>query len=142
MLAYSKCLLQANFQYLAEIGTTLLYTDTDSNVFQGTPEQWELYKARFVPTKKTGGGMVLEGEFVKTRVLGPKKYATTGTSIELPSNPSRRSSCPCRPFLRSALPQQAHVYSRGNPSNAPRRSALRSSCSLDLEFPSMYFSWY
>jgi predicted GIY-YIG superfamily endonuclease len=76
MLAYSKCLLQANFQYLAEIGTTLLYTDTDSIVFQGTPEQWELYKARFVPTKKTGGGMVLEGEFVKTRVLGPKKYAT------------------------------------------------------------------
>jgi predicted GIY-YIG superfamily endonuclease len=75
MLGYSKMLMQCSFQFLVSIGAKLLYTDTDSIVFQATPEQWTLYAERFVPIVKTGGGMVQEGVFSKTRIIGPKKYA-------------------------------------------------------------------
>jgi hypothetical protein len=75
MLGYSKMLMQCSFQFLAKIGAKLLYTDTDSIAFSGTPEQWKVYSDRFVPTKKTFGGMELEGEYRRRVTIGPKKYA-------------------------------------------------------------------
>ena len=74
MLGYSKILMQESFQFLAEIGGTLCYTDTDSIVFRSTQEQYEQYAARFIPTKKTLGGMELEGVFKRLLTIGPKKY--------------------------------------------------------------------
>eukprot|EP00966_Prymnesium_polylepis_P012858 295784-Prymnesium_polylepis.1 len=68
-------LMQCSFQFLAKIGAKLLYTDTDSIAFSGTPEQWKAYSDRFVPMKKTFGGMELEGEYRRLVTIGPKKYA-------------------------------------------------------------------
>lgn len=74
MLGYSKMLMQASFQHIAEIGATPLYTDTDSIAFAATPEMWASYKDRFVPDKKTFGGMELEGVYKRLVTVGPKKY--------------------------------------------------------------------
>ena len=51
-----------------------MYTDTDSIVIMATPEQWKLYKERFIPEGKTFGGMELEGEGVRNVTIGPQKY--------------------------------------------------------------------
>ena len=51
-----------------------LYTDTDSIIIMATPEQWKLYKERFVPPVKSFGGMEVEGEGVRTVTIGPNKY--------------------------------------------------------------------
>jgi predicted GIY-YIG superfamily endonuclease len=75
MLGYSKMLMQGSFQHLSKIGAKLLYTDTDSIAFSATPEQWKAYSDRFVPMKKTFGGMELEGEYRRLVTIGPKKYA-------------------------------------------------------------------
>tara|TARA_R100000951_G_scaffold3916_1_gene4975 strand:+ start:1457 stop:6322 length:4866 start_codon:yes stop_codon:yes gene_type:complete len=75
MLGYSKMLMQASFQFLAKIGAKPLYTDTDSIAFSATLQQWKAYCDRFVPSKKTFGGMELEGEYHRLVTIGPKKYA-------------------------------------------------------------------
>jgi len=75
MLGYSKMLMQCNFQFIAKVGAKPLYTDTDSIAFSATPQQWKAYSDRFVPSKKTFGGMELEGEYHRLVTIGPKKYA-------------------------------------------------------------------
>jgi len=75
MLGYSKMLMQASFQHIAAIGAEAIYTDTDSIAFLATPEQWKQYADRFVPTKKTFGGMELEDTCSRLLSIGPKKYA-------------------------------------------------------------------
>ena len=60
-LGMSKCFMHVNFHYIAEIGATALYTDTDSIVIMATPEQWKLYKERFVPSVKTFGWVGIRG---------------------------------------------------------------------------------
>ena len=67
--------MQCSFQFTAKIGAKLLYTDTDSIAFSGTSEQWKAYADRFVPMKKTFGGMELEGIYRRLVTIGPKKYA-------------------------------------------------------------------
>ena len=73
-MAYSKMLMQTDFQFLAEIGVELHYTDTDSVVFIATDHQWELYSNKFIPMVKTFGGMVLEEVGTGCLNIGPKKY--------------------------------------------------------------------
>jgi hypothetical protein len=75
MLGYSKMLMQESFQFLAKIGSTSIYTDTDSIAFTATPTQWRAYQDRFVATKKTFGSMELEGVYDRLLTIGPKKYA-------------------------------------------------------------------
>jgi predicted GIY-YIG superfamily endonuclease len=75
MLGYSKMLMQCSFQFIAKIDAQPLYTDTDSIAFSATPQQWQAYSDRFVPSKKTFGGMELEGEYHRLVTIGPKKYA-------------------------------------------------------------------
>tara|TARA_Y100001963_G_scaffold154732_1_gene244166 strand:- start:726 stop:4754 length:4029 start_codon:yes stop_codon:yes gene_type:complete len=74
MLAYSKMLMSSNFQFMAEIGATPLYSDTDSILSAMTPAQRTLYEDRFVPIKKTFGGMENEGVYKRLVTVGPKKY--------------------------------------------------------------------
>ena len=74
MLGYSKMLMAASFQYITKIGGTLLYTDTDSIAAKMDFLQRQLYERRFVPIKKTFGGMDIEGVYKRFLVLGPKKY--------------------------------------------------------------------
>ena len=77
MLGYSKMLMAAAFQYIAEIGGELVYTDTDSIIVVFTPDQRRLFAAKFVPPTKTLGGFDDEG---KDKILndfisvGTKKY--------------------------------------------------------------------
>ena len=74
-------LMAASFQYIAKIGGTLLYTDTDSIAAKMDFLQRKLYERRFVPIKKTFGGMDIEGVYKRFLVLGPKKYC--GINIDL-----------------------------------------------------------
>ena len=78
MLAYSKILMAESFKYIVEVGALLLYTDTDSIAFACTKTQWEKYALRFVPPKKTFGGMELEGTYKRLITIGPKKYIAVG----------------------------------------------------------------
>ena len=67
--------MQTDFQFLAEIGAELLYTDTDSIVFIATEAQFALYSNKFIPEIKTFGGMVLEEVGKDALNIAPKKYA-------------------------------------------------------------------
>ena len=67
MLGYFKMLMQASMQFVQRGGGLLLYTDTDSIVFDASDELWEDYKDEFVPLVKTFGGMEDEAETVKDR---------------------------------------------------------------------------
>jgi predicted GIY-YIG superfamily endonuclease len=75
MLGYSKILMVENFKEIVRLGGKPIYSDTDSIAFVMSEAKYPQYKAKFVPPKKTFGGMELEGEYERLITVGPKKYA-------------------------------------------------------------------
>ena len=84
VLDYSKILMAENFRYIKEIGGKLLYTDTDSILWDGTVEMFNKYSKMFclkneyvedyAVNKKTFGYMEIEGVYNYYCSVGPKKY--------------------------------------------------------------------
>ena len=75
MLGYSKILMVENFKEIVRLGDKPIYSDTDSIVFVMSEAQCPQYQAKFIPPKKTFGGMEIEGIYERLITIGPKKYA-------------------------------------------------------------------
>ena len=63
------------FKKILELGGEPIYSHTDSIAFAMSEAQYPQYRAKFVPLKKTFGGMELEGIYERLITVGPKKYA-------------------------------------------------------------------
>ena len=77
MLDYSKILMGEAFLWLARNDCKLLYTDTDSIAFAGTPEKYAAFDEIFGSAKKLLGAFEAEhcGDgYHRLVTVGPKKY--------------------------------------------------------------------
>jgi hypothetical protein len=74
MLAYSKILMAEAFTDIKRMGGELLYTDTDSVKWAGSPTMFEQFERKYAMKKKQFGFFELEGIYDRFMTIGPKKY--------------------------------------------------------------------